>query len=210
MPSRGLRLLVRCLVPWHGAVRGLSVEAPAGRPFSLWGKVFDVTILIFLCLQRFGLSHTRSSFLRLKRTLEQAQPSMAKRLKAGAASKESGSPDPWPSTGVEDAPPRPLVGESIPPSPRRVEAPRPQEQEGAPEPPRSGVEGDPITISDGSGGDGPSKDARPMDEEAETSLIAMRMPWPVGLRSVEEQRKKEEEERELETRQQLQEEQRPQ
>jgi len=90
MPSRGLRLLVRCLVPWHGAVRGLSVEAPAGRPFSLWGKVFDVTILIFLCLQRFGLSHTRSSFLRLKRTLEQAQPSMAKRLKAGAASKESG------------------------------------------------------------------------------------------------------------------------
>jgi len=49
-----------------------------------------------------------------------------------------------------------------------------------------------------------------MDEEAETSLIAMRMPWPVGLRSVEEQRKKEEEERELETRQQLQEEQRPQ
>ena len=50
-------------------------------------------ILIFLCLCVFscnGLSHARSSLLRLKRMLEQAQPSMAKRLKAGAASKESG------------------------------------------------------------------------------------------------------------------------
>ncbi|XP_021311872.1 putative uncharacterized protein DDB_G0294196 [Sorghum bicolor] len=146
---------------------------------------------------------------KLKRTLEEAQPSMAKRLKAGAASKESGSPDPWPSTGAEDAPPRPMVGEPIPPSLRRVEVTRPQEQEGAPEPPRSGVEGDPITISDGSGGDGPSKDARPMDEGAETSLVAKRTPWPVGLRSVEEQRKKEEEEREQETRQQPQEGQQP-
>jgi len=98
----------------------------------------------------------------------------------------TGSPDPRPSTGVEDAPPRPLVGESTPPSPRRVEAPHPQEQEGAPELPRYGVEGDPNTISDGSGGDGPSKDARPMDEEAETSPVAKRTPWPVGLRSAEE------------------------
>ena len=94
----------------------------------------------------------------------------------------------------------PIVAESTPPSPKRVEAPRPQEQEGAPEPPRSGVKGDPITISDGSGGDGPSKEARSMDEEVEASPVAKRTPWPIGLHSVEEQRKREEEERERETR----------
>jgi len=44
-----------------------------------------------------------------------------------------------------------------------------------------------------------------MDEEAQTSLVAGRMPWPAGLRSIEEQKKKEEEEREQETRRQLQE-----
>ena len=113
----------------------------------------------------------------------------------------TGSSDPRPLTGVEGAPPRPLVGESTPPSPKRVEAPRPQEQEGAPEPPRSGVEGDPITINDWSSGDGPSKDTRPMDEEVEVSPVAERTPWPVGLRSVEEQRKRGEEERELEMQQ---------
>jgi len=43
-----------------------------------------------------------------------------------------------------------------------------------------------------------------MDEEAQTSLAANRTPWPAGLRSVEEQRKKEEE-REQETRRQPQE-----
>jgi len=47
-----------------------------------------------------------------------------------------------------------------------------------------------------------------MDEEAQTSLVARRMPWPAGLCSIEEQRKKEEEERVQETRQQLQEQQR--
>ena len=46
-----------------------------------------------------------------------------------------------------------------------------------------------------------------MDEEAQTSLVARRMPWPAGLHSIEEQRKKEEEEREQETRHQPQEEQ---
>ena len=40
-----------------------------------------------------------------------------------------------------------------------------------------------------------------MDEGAQTSLIAKRTPWPAGLRSIEEQRKKEEEGREQETRQ---------
>ena len=41
-----------------------------------------------------------------------------------------------------------------------------------------------------------------MDEGAQTSLIAKRTPWPAGLRSIEEQKKKEEDEREQETRQQ--------
>ena len=55
--------------------------------------------------------------------------------------------------------------------------------------------GDPITISDGFGGDLVSKDARTTDEEVEASPIAKQMPWPIGLHSVEERRKKEEEER---------------
>jgi len=68
---------------------------------------------------------------------------------------------------------------------------------------------DPITISDGSGGSGSSRDIRPTDKEAQTSHIVRRTSWPAGLRSIEEQRKKEEEEREQEARQQLQEEQQP-
>jgi len=47
-----------------------------------------------------------------------------------------------------------------------------------------------------------------MDEEAQTSHVARRTSWPAGLRSIEEQRRKEEDEREQEARQQLQEEQR--
>ena len=83
--------------------------------------------------------------------------------------------------------------------------PQTQGQEGAPEPPRSGVEGDPITISDTSGGNETSRDVRPMDEEASTSLDAGRTPWPAGLRAlVEQKRKEEEEEREREARRQLQ------
>ena len=73
--------------------RGPSVEAPVGKPFSLWGKFFDAVILILLILCVFsynGLLYARSSLLRMKQTLEQAQPSMAKRLKVGAASKELG------------------------------------------------------------------------------------------------------------------------
>jgi len=93
MPSRGLRLFVRGMEPRHRAVRGLPVEVPADGPFSLWGEVFNAMILNFLCLCIFscnGLSHARSSLFRLKRTLEQAQPSMTKRLKVGAAPKSSG------------------------------------------------------------------------------------------------------------------------
>ena len=107
--------------------------------------------------------------------------------------------------GVESNPPCPSVGESTPPSPKRVEAPRSQEQEGAPKPPRSGVEGDPITISGWSGGDRLSKDARSTDEEVEASPVAKRTPWPIGLHSVEERMKKKGEERERESQQQLQE-----
>ena len=49
-----------------------------------------------------------------------------------------------------------------------------------------------------------------MDEEVEASPTARRTPWPIGLHSVEEQRRKEETEREQKTQQQPQEEQRPQ
>jgi len=44
-----------------------------------------------------------------------------------------------------------------------------------------------------------------MDEEVEASPVAKRTPWPIGLYSVEEQRKRGEEEREQEKQQQLQE-----
>jgi len=44
-----------------------------------------------------------------------------------------------------------------------------------------------------------------MDEEVEAPPAAKRTPWPIGLHSVEEEKKREEEERERETRQQLQE-----
>jgi len=44
-----------------------------------------------------------------------------------------------------------------------------------------------------------------MDEEVEASSVAKRTPWPIGLHSVEEQRKRGEEECEREMQQQLQE-----
>ena len=55
-----------------------------------------------------------------------------------------------------------------------------------------------ITVSGGSSGARPSKDAHTVDEEVEASPITKRTPWPIGLHSVEERRKKEEEERERE------------
>ena len=42
-----------------------------------------------------------------------------------------------------------------------------------------------------------------MDEEVEVSPVAKWMPWPIGLHSVEEQRKRGEEEREREAQHQL-------
>jgi len=53
--------------------------------------------------------------------------------------------------------------------------------------------GDPITISDGSGGDPLSKDARTMDKEVEAPPVGKRTPWLIGLHSIEESRKREEE-----------------
>ena len=93
MLDQGPRMPVRGLKPRREVARGPPVEVPAGEPFSLWGKFFDAAILILLCPCVFsynGLPYARIFFLRLKRTLEQAQPSMAKRLKVGAASKDSG------------------------------------------------------------------------------------------------------------------------
>ena len=69
------------------------MEALVGGSLFLWGEIFDVMILAFRYLCIFsgnGFSYAYSSFLRLKRPLEQAQHTMAKRLKAGAASKDSG------------------------------------------------------------------------------------------------------------------------
>ena len=73
--------------------RSLLVEGPEGGSPFLWGKVL---MSWFFFLDAFAFSwaaiftYVHSSSLRLKRTLEQAQPSMAKRLKVGAASKNSG------------------------------------------------------------------------------------------------------------------------
>jgi len=53
MLDQGLRLSVRVLEPRRGAVRGLPVEAPAGGPFSLWGKFFNVVILVLPVSLRF-------------------------------------------------------------------------------------------------------------------------------------------------------------
>ena len=92
-PDQGPRLPVRGLKPRREVVRGPPVGVPAGELFSLWGKFFDVVIfiLLFLYVSSYsGLPYARFSFLRLMRTLEQAQPSMAKRLKVGAASNDSG------------------------------------------------------------------------------------------------------------------------
>jgi hypothetical protein len=120
--------------------------------------------------------------------------------------------------------PRSLVEETAPPSSKRVEIPRPKEQEGAPEPPQSpsskwvetprlqeqedapeppqsGGVAHPITISDGSGDDRLSREVRSVGEEVRTSVVGKRTPWPIGLHSVEERRKKEKEDRRQEPRQ---------
>jgi hypothetical protein len=65
----------------------------AGVSLFLWGKVFDAMILVFrrLCaFSGYDFSYVVPLFLRLNRLLEQAQPSMAKKLKAGSVLKDSG------------------------------------------------------------------------------------------------------------------------
>jgi len=92
-PSRGLRPLVRGPEPRRGAALGQLVEVLVGGSLFLWGKIFNVVILVFRCLcifSGYGFSYAYSPFLRLKRPLEQAQPSLAKKLKVGAAPKDSG------------------------------------------------------------------------------------------------------------------------
>ena len=93
MPGRDQRPFMRGLEPRRGVARGPLVEAPVGGSPFLWGKIFDIMVLNFRCLCAFsgnGFPYARSSFSRLKWMLEQAQPSMAKRLKVGTASKDSG------------------------------------------------------------------------------------------------------------------------
>ena len=77
----------------RGAARGQSVEVLASVSLFLWGKIFNIMILVFRCLCAFSgydLSYVIPLFLRLKRPLEQAQPSMANKLKVGAVPKGSG------------------------------------------------------------------------------------------------------------------------
>ena len=72
MLDQGPRLPVRGLKPPREVVRSPPVEVPAGKPFSLWGKLFDVAILILLFSRVFsynGLPYAHFFFLRLKRTL---------------------------------------------------------------------------------------------------------------------------------------------
>jgi len=92
---QGQRLSSRGLEPRRGVARDPPVGAPGGEPFSVWGKIlrhcdfcFPIPLHFLIC-RSFFYAHP-FSFLRLKRTLEQAQPSMAKRLKAGAVSKGPG------------------------------------------------------------------------------------------------------------------------
>ena len=67
-----------------------------------------------------------------------------------------GSSDSRPPTGGDEVPPQALEGGdalmSDPPPPSQGEVPRLQDQEGAPKSPKLEGEGDPITISDKTGG----------------------------------------------------------
>ena len=83
----------RGLEPLRGVTRVPPVGAPGGELFSLWGKLlrrrdfcFPVPLHFLICRSFYA----RSLYSRLKWTLELAQPSMAKRLKTGAASKQLG------------------------------------------------------------------------------------------------------------------------
>jgi len=82
--------------------RGPPVGAPGGELFSLCGKLLrhcDFCSPVPLCFLLYRSFYADSFCFRLKRTLEQAQPSMAKRLEAGAASEEPGL---WLTFGTRD------------------------------------------------------------------------------------------------------------
>ena len=82
---------------------------------------------------------------------------------------------------------------SVSPPPGQGETPRSKGQEGAPESPKLGGEGDPITISDESE-DGPrSTDDCAADKGVKTPQVEGRTPWPTELCVVEEEKKKDEE-----------------
>jgi len=49
-----------------------------------------VAVLVFQCILSYSFPHVIHVSFRLKRLLEQAQPSMAKKLKVGVAPKDSG------------------------------------------------------------------------------------------------------------------------
>jgi len=66
--------------------------------------------------------------------------------------------------------------------------------EAPPETPKSGGVGDPITISDESGGGPYSTGTHVTNEGVETPQVKGRTPWPIGLHSVEEAKKRKDEE----------------
>ena len=90
--SRGPRLPMRGPGSRRGAARGQLVEGLAGGSFFPWGKGFTSWFLSSNVLRILGLRPflCYSHFFRLKRPLEQAQPSMANKLKVGAVPKDSG------------------------------------------------------------------------------------------------------------------------
>ena len=69
-----------------GRGTGRRVALPVGKVSMSWFLFSDAFAFSWAAI----FTYAHSSSLRLKRTLEQAQPSMAKRLKVGAASKDSG------------------------------------------------------------------------------------------------------------------------
>jgi len=68
MRYQSLHLPVRGLGPRRGAARGLPFEAPAGGPFSPWGKflvAMTLTLMsyrVFFVFSRITVYHTPISF----------------------------------------------------------------------------------------------------------------------------------------------------
>jgi len=86
------------------------------------------------------------------------------------------------------------VSKSVSPPPGQGETPRRQVQEGAPESPKLGGEGDPITISDESRDGLRSTGDHAVDKGTEVPRVEGRTPWPIGLHTIKEDKKKKNEE----------------